>query len=142
MRELILYIDYKSPFSYLAMDPARDLAAAHGARLVWRHYTFPIPDAFDGVEERVIAPGEYMFSDSGMIDDVQAWLDAPSTNFGWFVIGDESDFPTAKKFASRENGEAGWRPMLQVDFTPIPGPSGLMVGLAAAALGRRRRRRC
>ena len=33
-----------------------------------------------------------------MVADVQSWLDNPATNFGWLVLGDESDILTAKRF--------------------------------------------
>ena len=52
MREVILYIDYKSPFSYLAKDPAHALEEDFDVRLDWRHFTFPIAEAFDAVAER------------------------------------------------------------------------------------------
>src|SRR5512134_2027039 len=34
--------------------------------------------------------GSYAWTSPQMIADVQAWLDNPSTNFGWIVIGNES----------------------------------------------------
>ena len=35
--------------------------------------------------------------------DVQSWLDDPASNFGWLVLGDESEIPTAKRFDTRES---------------------------------------
>ena len=43
-RRLTLYIDYKSPYAYLAKDPARALAEELGAELDWLPYTLHIPD--------------------------------------------------------------------------------------------------
>jgi spore coat protein A len=61
-------------------------------------------------------------STSGMVADVQAWLNTPSQNFGWIVIGTESTTETAKRFATRENtsstGGVSWRPRLVVNYTP------------------------
>jgi hypothetical protein len=57
-----------------------------------------------------------------MTADVQAWLDAPATNFGWIVIGDETMAVTAKRFDSRENPTAANRPRLTIVFTPPPPP--------------------
>jgi spore coat protein A len=57
-------------------------------------------------------------STPGMVADVTAWLANPSANFGWILIGNEGALETAKRFDSRENGTAGNRPALQVDFTP------------------------
>ena len=61
-------------------------------------------------------------STAALVADVQGWLNAPSGNFGWFVIGDETANATAKRFDSRENTTVENRPRLQVTFTP-PGPS-------------------
>lgn len=46
---------------------------------------------------------------------VQAWVDQPSSNFGWILIGNESRGRTAKRFDSREvEGET--KPKLVVEF--------------------------
>lgn len=37
------YIDFKSPYAYLAKDPARDLARQTGAAMEWLPYTLDIP---------------------------------------------------------------------------------------------------
>src|SRR5690349_3585742 len=37
------YIDFKSPYAYLAKDPARDLARETGAAMEWLPYTLDIP---------------------------------------------------------------------------------------------------
>ena len=59
-------------------------------------------------------------SSGGMVADVQGWLDDPGTNHGWLVKGDEAGNQTAKRFDSRENGTAGNRPRLTVEYT-VPG---------------------
>jgi hypothetical protein len=56
-------------------------------------------------------------STDGLIADVQAWLDDPESNFGWIVIGDESGGSSSKRFNSRENGDAGSRPILTIRYT-------------------------
>ena len=43
LSEIIVYIDYKSPYAYLAKDPVRVLAAAYGAVLIWKPYILDIP---------------------------------------------------------------------------------------------------
>jgi hypothetical protein len=61
-----------------------------------------------------------------MVADVQAWLDAPSTNFGWIVSGDESASNTSKRFDSRQNATSANRPSLQITYTTataVVGPS-------------------
>ena len=50
--DLIVYIDVKSPFAYLAMGPTRALAKEYGICPVWRPYTLEIPDFLGAVETR------------------------------------------------------------------------------------------
>src|SRR5262249_11447282 len=67
----------------------------------------------------VSAIGTYTWgSSSQMVADVQDWLDAPSANFGWIVIGEESTPTTAKRFDSRENPTPANRPKLTIVFSP------------------------
>ena len=61
---------------------------------------------------------DYIWSSAGMIADVQGWLDAPATNHGWIVIGNEVDDRVAKRFDSREINDVNLRPKLVIDFTP------------------------
>ena len=51
-KEVTLYIDYKSPYAYLAKDPAYELERELGVRLKWLPYTLHIPDFLGTVEER------------------------------------------------------------------------------------------
>jgi len=53
-----------------------------------------------------------------MVADVQSWVEDPSVNNGWILIGDESAGPSAKRFVSREHGTVADRPALIVDYTP------------------------
>jgi hypothetical protein len=55
-----------------------------------------------------------------MAADVQSWLDSPSSNHGWILLGDEQNFNTARRFQSRESGFPTGVPMLTIDFTPPP----------------------
>jgi spore coat protein A len=59
-------------------------------------------------------------STSNMVSDVQYWLDNPSENFGWIMIGDETVNETAKQFATKENTKDGGqnKPELVINFTP------------------------
>ena len=58
-------------------------------------------------------------STSAMVADVQLWLDNPSQNFGWIVIGDESQIESAKRFATREDTGGGGanKPKLIVNYS-------------------------
>lgn len=84
------------------------------------------PSASTAVE----ALGDYTWSGSGLVADVQAWVSNSATNFGWAIIGNESTPASAARFASRENSSSP--PQLSVTFqpasgtptpTPTPGPS-------------------
>lgn len=59
-------------------------------------------------------------STTGMVADVQGWVDDSSANFGWILIGNEDPAvsPTSKRFDSRENPEQPNWPVLAVTFTP------------------------
>lgn len=50
-----------------------------------------------------------------MVADVQMWLDDPSSNHGWLLMGDENT-TAAKRFDSRENASEADRPRLIVTF--------------------------
>ena len=78
--------------------------------------------------------GNYTWtSTADMIGDVQGWLDDPSTNFGWILIGNESGGATAKRFDSREHQSVANRPVLTIvfDLTAVDDLSWGMVKLEA-----------
>jgi hypothetical protein len=56
----------------------------------------------------------YGWESTAMAADVQGWLDAPASNFGWLLVGNEIVAGSAKRFNSREN--AAFAPVLQVDY--------------------------
>ncbi len=82
--------------------------------------------------------GFYTWSGAGLVADVQAFVDGTSDNFGWLLLGDEENAPTAKRFDSRENPNEAFRPVLEVSFIPAPGAAG-MLAVAGLMLNRRRR---
>src|SRR5438067_6413921 len=76
--------------------------------------------------QSVGAIGQYTWSSAQMVADVQSWLDNPASNFGWLVLGDESDVATAKRFDTRESASP---PVLTIEYisstpraTPTPRP--------------------
>jgi hypothetical protein len=76
-----------------------------------------------------------------LLADVQQWLNNPATNFGWILVGNESNGGTAKRLNSGETANA---PMLRVDFVPEPSSAILAAAAAAGILrlgGRRSARR-
>lgn len=65
---------------------------------------------------QVGANGLYFWGSDAMLDDVQGWVDDPSSNFGWILIGNEGTTATAKRFNSRE--AASDPPVLLIDYIP------------------------
>jgi hypothetical protein len=59
--------------------------------------------------------GVYTWSSSQMRADVQSWLDDPTSNFGWLVLGDEKPILTAKRFDTRESASP---PVLTIQYRP------------------------
>ena len=57
-------------------------------------------------------------SNPRMVADVQAWLDSPKRNFGWILLGNETEGRSVKVFASREDSDPQKRPQLSVTFRP------------------------
>ena len=53
-----------------------------------------------------------------MVADVQAWLEDPSINHGWVLIGNELASGTAKRYDSREYPIPARRPVLTVEYSP------------------------
>lgn len=52
-----------------------------------------------------------------MVADVQSWLDAPTSNFGWLLMGNESVKGGTKRFDSLQNPVAAQRPVLRVIYS-------------------------
>ncbi len=55
-------------------------------------------------------------STNHMVQDVRQWNSAPERNFGWILVGDETESQTAKRFAGRENPDLALRPVLEVTY--------------------------
>jgi hypothetical protein len=79
------------PGGDFVLDPSATVAVGTGGTIVWA-------------------------SAPGMVADVQTWLDAPASNHGWILIGDEGSPSTSKRFASRESPDRTWRPKLVVEY--------------------------
>jgi len=80
-----------------------------------------------------------------MVADVQLWVDDPSQNFGWIILGDESQPGTAKRFDSRENANGFFQPQLTIEYVEVPSPAGslcMVLAILRLNLGRRRCDRC
>jgi spore coat protein A len=96
----------------------------------WRHTFYPsqfwsTPGgdyALTASATRLVGPAGASYtwgSTSGMVADVQTWLNNPSQNHGWIIIGTETQIQTTKRFATRENATVNNRPLLVVNYTPL-----------------------
>lgn len=88
--------------------------------------------AMASASETVGGIGSYSWTSSLLADDIQGWLDGDFDNFGWALIGDESTFPTTKRFNSRTNSTGN--PSLTIQFSVIPEPSILAIGSILSGL--------
>ena len=61
--------------------------------------------------------GTYNFSSAALIANVQAWVDNPSSEFGWVIVGNEAVINTSKRFASRQNGTTTSWPKLSISYS-------------------------
>ena len=63
--------------------------------------------------------GVYVWASTALlVADVQGWLNTPTNNFGWCVLGNETVDQSVKRFDSHEASVATVRPQLTVIFTP------------------------
>ncbi len=62
----------------------------------------------------------YEWRSSLMTQDVQQWLNTPSSNFGWMLRGDELSGSTAARFDSHESATIANRPQLVITYTTPP----------------------
>jgi carbon monoxide dehydrogenase subunit G len=67
--------------------------------------------------------GFYHWTGAGLIADVEGWLEDPASNFGWEILGNETDAGSAKRFDSREAPLAANRPVLTITYTTAEQPS-------------------
>ncbi|MEO8447767.1 MAG: DNRLRE domain-containing protein [bacterium] len=56
-------------------------------------------------------------SNAQLVSDVQGWINGSASNYGWLVLGDESTFPSIKRFDTKENDSVNFRPALTVTYT-------------------------
>src|SRR5262249_5131274 len=76
-------------------------------------------------------------STPSMVADVQSWLSNPASNFGWLLLGNETQQQTVRRYDSRENPIASVRPVLKINYFPEPATL-VLLAAGAVALSRRR----
>lgn len=62
----------------------------------------------------------YTWSSTQMNADVSGWMNAPGTNFGWIMRGDEATTNNSKGFASRQHATVSNRPKLLIHYVMPP----------------------
>lgn len=60
--------------------------------------------------------GIYHWTSPELIADVQKWLDSPATNFGWCLMGNETNKQSAMRFASKETSSSASKPILTIVY--------------------------
>jgi hypothetical protein len=103
-------------------------ASASAGDATWLHRTFNTSlwgtpggdfDATASGSQTVSGVGSYTWeSTPEMVADAQLWLDSPTSNFGWAVLGNESTTQTAKRFDTKEHINPDARPQLNVSYLP------------------------
>ena len=81
----------------------------------------------------------FTWTSTGLVNDVQTWLNTPAANHGWELINaDETVAQTLLGFYSREGtgaaGSAAALPQLTVSFVPEPGPATCLFAVALAGI--------
>jgi len=112
-----------------AGDPGGQGTASQSGDATWRHRFYPdVPWSSAGgdyvatasASRDVGAFGPYAWTGAGLVNDVQAWIDAPATNFGWIILNATGSPRNARRWDTRENADPAVRPVLRVVFTPPP----------------------
>jgi hypothetical protein len=71
--------------------------------------------------------GFFNWTGPGVVSDLQQWVNNPTGNFGWIVLGNESAAGTALQLDTKENTTAADRPLLTVNYTPPVTPTQLVI---------------
>jgi hypothetical protein len=80
-----------------------------------------------------LLPTVETWSSPRLDSDVRGWVDDPSTDFGWALLGLESEFGSVGVITSRESPTPEDRPRLVIEFIPEP-RRGLLLFAAFAPL--------
>lgn len=83
------------------------------------------------------------WTSDALLSDVRAFAVNPAANFGWFLIGPETQTGVTRRFDSSESaGVGGIVPRLEIEWTVVPGPGSIaLLAILPACSGRRRRLR-
>lgn len=106
-------------------------APAQTGDATWRHTFYPLSlwsvaggEFGADASASAIVPGDggdFVWSSDQLMSDVIGWL-AGAGNFGWLLMGDESQSNTARRCDSRESATASFCPRLVVSYV-LPTPA-------------------
>ncbi len=85
---------------------------------VWQAPGGDFEPTASAVQSVGVSLGPVSWDDTGLVADVQLWLDDPLQNFGWILVGNESANNTSRRFDSREVKSGETRPTLVIEFDP------------------------
>lgn len=100
-------------------------APAEPGDATWLHRFYPgdpwseVGGSFDPTVAASIQmgiSGWQEFAAEGLVQDVQGWLDDPSSNFGWMLRGAEGTPSSSRGLHSRESETAELRPYLHIEY--------------------------
>ncbi len=103
-------------------------ALAQPGDATWLHRFFPdVPWAAAGgdfgaspsASAAVPDTGSYVWSGAQLVADVQGWIDDPSTEFGWVLLGEEGLAQSVRRIDSHEASDAALRPVLWVEAMTV-----------------------
>ena len=77
-----------------------------------------VPTASATLSVPAVASVAYSWSGSGLVADIQSWVQGAAANAGWAIRGDELTSNNVRRFASRETSTPANRPALQVTYLP------------------------
>lgn len=77
----------------------------------------------------------FTWSSSAMVSDVQQWLDTPTSNDGWMLLGQETGIQTFRGFYTKEESNPAFRPTLTVSYRLNPVPEPASAWMTACGLG-------
>lgn len=107
-------------------------AAAQTGDATWLHTFYPLSLWSVAGGEFVAAAsasasvsaegGDFVWSSGQLTNDVVGWFNGGTGNFGWLLMGDESQPNTARRCESSESATDSYRPRLVISFV-LPTPA-------------------
>lgn len=114
----------EGPSDAVSAGDGQGIAAEEGDA-TWTHAVFPeVLWQTEGGEFASESSGSTLIGDTGnyswegasLVNDINHWLFEPESNFGWILIGDETQSRSARRINSRSNVDTSSRPTLTLSF--------------------------